>query len=153
MPLFTIGMKIIFLKDVPKLGKKDDVKEMNDGYVRNFLLPRKLVEIATPAALTKLNERKAIRDTDHAFHQARMETTAKALDGLKINLDALANEKGVLFKAITYHDVAPLFEKASGVIIPEDVFHDVHIKSTGEHLLSVNVGSRTVHCTLIVNKK
>jgi large subunit ribosomal protein L9 len=146
-------MQIIFLKDVPKLGKKDDVKTMNDGYVHNFLLPRKLVEIATPQALAKLADRKASRDTDHAFHQARMETTAKSLDGVKVNLSALANEKGVLFKAITYHDVAPLFEKVSGVIIPEDVFHDVHIKSIGEHLLSVNIGNKTVHCTLIVDKK
>ncbi len=146
-------MQIIFLKDVPKLGKKDEVKTMNDGYVRNFLLPRKLVEIATPSALSKLAERKASRDTDHAFHLAKMETTAKALDGIKAEINALANEKGVLFKAITYHDVAPLFEKASGVIIPEDVFHDVHIKSIGEHLLSVNIGNKIVHCTLVINKK
>lgn len=146
-------MKIILLKDVPKLGKKDDIKEMNDGYVRNFLLPSKLVEIATPTTLAKLAERKAHKDTEHAFHTARLETTAKALDGISVELYALANEKGNLFKAITAHDIAPLFEKSAGVVISEDIFHDVHIKTVGDHLLSVNIGNKKVTCTLVIKIK
>ena len=50
-------MKVIFLKDVPRVGKRHDIKEVNDGYATNFLLPRKLAEVATPAAVTRLQVR------------------------------------------------------------------------------------------------
>ena len=51
-------MKVIFLQDVPRVGKKYDVKEVNDGYAMNFLLPRKLVELATPKSIAELEIRK-----------------------------------------------------------------------------------------------
>ncbi len=146
-------MKIIFLKDVPKLGKKDDVKEMNDGYVRNFLLPGKLVEVATPAALAKLNERKAIRDTENAFYLAKMETIAKAIEDKTIEITALANEKDILFKAITAKDVTPLFAKVSNVEVKEEFFPNVHIKTVGEHLLAAHIGNKIVKCNLIIKAK
>ena len=47
-------MQVIFLHDVPRVGKKYDVKEVNDGYAVNFLLPRKLAVIATPKAVQNL---------------------------------------------------------------------------------------------------
>ena len=51
-------MKVIFLQDVPRVGKRHDVKEVNDGYAANFLLPRKLAEVATPHAVAALERRK-----------------------------------------------------------------------------------------------
>ncbi|OGI82257.1 50S ribosomal protein L9, partial [Candidatus Nomurabacteria bacterium RIFCSPHIGHO2_12_FULL_44_22b] len=50
-------MQVIFLQDVPRVGKKYDVKEVNGGYATNFLLPRKLAEMATPRALAALEMR------------------------------------------------------------------------------------------------
>ena len=50
-------MRVIFLHDVPRVGKKHDVKEVNGGYAVNFLLPRKLAEPATPKAVAKLEKR------------------------------------------------------------------------------------------------
>ncbi len=55
-------MKVIFLQDVPKVGKRHDVKEINDGYAMNFLLPRKLAVLATPGALPNwISERKILK--------------------------------------------------------------------------------------------
>ena len=55
-------MKIIFLQDVPKVGKRHDVKEINDGYAMNFLLPRKLAVPATASAIAELiKERKILK--------------------------------------------------------------------------------------------
>jgi len=51
-------MKVIFLSDVPRVGKKYDTKEVNDGYAMNFLLPRKLAVLATPKALAELEMHK-----------------------------------------------------------------------------------------------
>ncbi len=50
-------MKVIFLKDVARVGKKHDVKEVNGGYATNFLFPRKLAEPATPKSMADLEKR------------------------------------------------------------------------------------------------
>ena len=47
-------MKVIFLQDVPRVGKRHDIKEVNDGYAMNFLFPRKLAELATSKAIAEL---------------------------------------------------------------------------------------------------
>lgn len=146
-------MKIIFLKDVPKLGKKDEVKNMNDGYVRNFLLPQKLVEEATPRAMQKLQERLNNKATEKAFVNARLETIYKNLSGKTVDISALANDKDVLFKAITVKDVLPLFEKSCGLDLEENYFNDVHIKTVGEHKLKAQIGDKTANLTLIVKAK
>ncbi len=146
-------MKIIFLKDVPKLGKKDDIKEMSDGYVRNFLLPRKLVEEATPKALERLAERLADRNTAHAFAEARVESTLKALSGVSITMVLPANEKGNLFKAVSAKDIAPLLTSAAGVIVSEDFLKDVHIKTIGEHTVVVSIGNKKTECVVTISAK
>lgn len=146
-------MKIIFLKDVPKLGKKDELKNMNDGYVRNFLLPQKLVEEATPKAMQKLQERLNNKATEKAFVNARLETIYKNLSGKTVDISALANEKGVLFKAITVKDILPLFEKSCGLDLEESYFNDVHIKTVGEHKLKAQIGDKTANVTLVVTAK
>ena len=51
-------MKVIFLQSVPRVGKKDEVKEVNDGYATNFLFPKKLAEPATAKAVASLEMRK-----------------------------------------------------------------------------------------------
>ena len=59
-------MRVILLSDIRGLGKKFDVKELKEGYVRNFLLPKKLVEIGTPEALNRLNRGKVILEKKHS---------------------------------------------------------------------------------------
>lgn len=146
-------MKVIFLKDVPKLGKKDDVKDMNDGYVRNFLLPQKLVEPATPAALEKLSQRKAARETNQAFENAKNETILKSLAAASVTISANANDKGILFKSISAKDIAPLFARELNLDIPESLFKEVHLKTLGEHAVSFVVGGRNGTCKVVVIQK
>ena len=57
-------MKIILLKDIPKIGKKYDIKDLSDGYVRNFLLPKKLAEEATPNRIAKIEGMKAEQEKE-----------------------------------------------------------------------------------------
>lgn len=146
-------MKVIFLKDVPKLGKKDDVKEMNEGYVRNFLLPQRLVEIATTSSLSKLRDRKVARDTAEAFESAKNETILKSLSNCVISIASSANEKGVLFKAINAKDIAPLLTEKTGLPISESLFKDVHIKNLGEHDLPFTISGKTGVCKVIITQK
>ena len=93
-------MKVILLQDVPKMGKKYEVKDVNDGYARNFLLPKKIAEIATPGALKQLETRrekevKAVKEKDSAIKQ-----TLEKLKDFVLDIKEKANENGHLFAGI-----------------------------------------------------
>jgi len=94
-------MKVILLKDVEKLGKKNDLKEVADGYARNFLIPNKMVILATKAEIAKMEEQKKI-DTQKAEEElVRFQETASKLDGLELEIVAKADDDGNLFGAIS----------------------------------------------------
>ncbi len=135
-------MKVIFLKDVPKLGKRDDVKEMNDGYTRNFLLPQKLVEIATPEALAKLKKKLGDRQAGHDAEDIRNKLLIDSISGYEITIKAKANEKDALFKSITAKDVINAIKNELKITAPESILeNNLHIKSIGSHDLSIKLGN------------
>ncbi|MDQ5954254.1 MAG: large subunit ribosomal protein [Patescibacteria group bacterium] len=74
-------MKVIFLHDVPRVGKKNDIKEVNDGYALNFLIPRKLVDRATEKSVQNLELRKKeIVETMSKEHKAQLSEEFIVLD-------------------------------------------------------------------------
>lgn len=79
-------MKVILLKDVPKIGKKNEIKDVSDGFAQNALLPKGLAQIATPQALQAL---KAKQDQSEKIEYA-------LVDGMKQEIERLQNEKIVV---------------------------------------------------------
>ena len=77
-------MKVILLTDIKGFGKKHEVKEVKEGYVRNFLFPKKLVIVATPEALQRLSKEKADAEKDHALLVAKLAEVEKKLRSLKL---------------------------------------------------------------------
>lgn len=99
-------MKIILLKDVKKLGKKDDVVNVSDGYARNFLFPRKLALEAKESNLNLLNNRK---ETERKQKLQEVEEAQKLADKLKnqeIILKVKSGDNGKLFGSISGKDIA-----------------------------------------------
>lgn len=147
-------MKVIFLKDVPKLGKRDDVKDMNDGYVRNFLLPQKLVEPATPDALSRLKKKLEERKAGHDADDIRNKLCIDALDGKEITIKAKANEKDSLFKSITVKDIVSAVKSQLKQNIGEDTLDSsLHLKHLGQEELTVKAGKHTGKLTLFIVKE
>ena len=94
-------MKIILLKDIPKVGRKYDIKNVADGYALNMLIPRGLAQIATPQAEKNIESMKA---KDMVEKKVQGELLLKSLDVIKtlvINIKEKANDKGHLFAGIT----------------------------------------------------
>ncbi|MFD2117430.1 50S ribosomal protein L9 [Paenibacillus yanchengensis] len=104
-------MKVIFLKDVKGQGKKGEVKELSEGYVRNFLLPRGLVEIASEGNLKTLEVQHASAEKRKLAEKEAAEQLAKKLAEMKIEVKAKAGEGGRLFGAITNKQIADVLAK------------------------------------------
>jgi large subunit ribosomal protein L9 len=105
-------MEVILLTDVDKIGLRGDVVNVARGYARNFLLPRRLAEEATPAKVNELRKREGQRARHEAqtFEQAR--EIADRLGQTELRFDVKAGDTGVLFGSVTATDVADtLWEK------------------------------------------
>lgn len=134
-------MRVLFLRDVPRVGKKGDVKEIADGYARNFLLPRKFAEPATEASVARVA---AERSRAHAMEAMRVELLEKTLSELSENtlaLSAKANEHGHLFASIGKDEVVAAVREQTGTEISEKHLDLEHpIKTVGTYVIPVAVG-------------
>lgn len=136
-------MKVVFLQEVPGGGLPGEVKEVREGYARNYLLPKKLAIPATPQALRKAErlaeeERRRQENLDAAAR-----TVAEVLDGQTLTFTARVGEAGRLFGSITAGDIA---EEASRLAGAEVDRHRVHL---GEPIKEL--GSREVPIRLTRN--
>ena len=99
-------MEVILLSDVEKVGLRGDVVDVARGYARNFLLPRRLAEPATPARVAELRR----RDAERARHEARTaeqaQEIAELLGKTVLRFDVKAGPTGALFGSVTPTDVA-----------------------------------------------
>lgn len=125
-------MKVVFLKEVEGSGLVGEVKEVKNGYARNYLLPRELAAPATKAAIeraTKLAKLDAIRQ-EKADAAARL--LAERIDGVTVELSAKVGEQGRLFGSVTAADIAAqLSERVGAKVEHRQVLLGQAIKAIG----------------------
>ena len=94
-------MRVIFLQDVDKVGKKYEVKEVKDGYARNFLIPNNLAKIATREVLKWLEVQKEIEEKKAEEELKKIQELASKIDGVEIIISVKIGDKEQLFEKIT----------------------------------------------------
>jgi len=99
-------MQVILRQDLEKIGLRGEVVDVAAGYARNYLLPRKLAETATPAKVAELrkHEEKRARHEAQSFEQAQ--EIAQKVEGAELRFDVPAGETGTLFGSVTATDIA-----------------------------------------------
>ncbi|MSU73740.1 50S ribosomal protein L9 [Candidatus Kaiserbacteria bacterium] len=144
-------MKVIFLKDVAKVGQHGTMKDVADGYALNFLIPRGLAIQATPDKVTAhLAAQKREGEAKELQNKAISEAV-HSLKGIRIEISAKATEKGGLFKSITAADIVKAIQEQKKVNIPpETITLAKPIKETGEHTIKVAFGEVKVEMTLVI---
>lgn len=130
-------MQVIFLQDVKNAGKKGQIKNVPDGYARNFLLAKKLATVATEEAISQAKAEEAKRNQQFAAEKQAMQKLAAAIDGKRIVIKARSKD-GKLFGSITAKEIA-LEIKKIGFEIPEKAIAAEHIKEIGEKKVSINL--------------
>lgn len=130
-------MKIILLEDVDKLGKKYDVKEVKDGYARNFLIPKNLIKIADKKNMKWLEGQKQIIVGKAEEDLKKTETRASAIDGLEVIIPVKTGDKGQLFESITTQKISDKIKELGINVDASQIDLNEPIKELGE--FSINI--------------
>lgn len=147
-------MKVILVRDVARLGRRNEIKDVPDGHALNFLIPRKLAVIATPQEVKRLTEEvqkhtAAHGESVHAFLQA-----CETLKSEPVTYEVEASEQGQLFKGINERDIALMLKERMGIVLHENTIKlPHHIKSVGTHEVHLSFEGHEGVCTLHVVKK
>ncbi len=145
-------MKVIFLKQVPRVGKKYDVKDVADGYALNFLFPKGMAEMATERSMARLEE---FRKAHMAEEKIQADLLAKNIESLKditLTITEKVNEKGHLFASITKEDIAERLSAETHLRVPEGSIELPRpLKEVGEYDIKVKAAGITGSFKVVVN--
>ena len=144
-------MKVLLIKDVKSLGKAGEVKEVKDGYGKNFLIGKGFAKHATPEIIAQHKadeERKAQELKDEIEF---LKKQAEALDKCEIIITKKLGNNGHLFGAVTKDEVAHALKEQHNIEIDKKHITDKsNIKTVGEHDLDLKLG-HGIHATLHVD--
>ncbi|MBI3291019.1 50S ribosomal protein L9 [Candidatus Falkowbacteria bacterium] len=144
-------MKVILLKDIPNLGHAGDVKEVASGYARNFLIPKGLVQEATPRAVAEVAAKKEKEKKLAEADLAKTEALIKSLEGQIIEIKVKASVEGTLYGAVSSARIAAVF-KEKGFDVKKEQINVQHIKELGEHEITINFDhGLEARITLVIN--
>ena len=130
----------ILLQPVETLGERGDVVDVSDGYLRNFLVPRKLAQPATPASIADAQRRAEAQERAEAEQVEKAEETAALLRKTVLTISHQAGDDGRLFGSVTAQEIVDAVKAARGVKLDKRRVHlPEPIKSTGTHMVSVEV--------------
>ena len=142
-------MKVILLKDVPKVGQRGTVATVADGYAQNVLLPKKFAIPATPENMKRIEAEHALAKDKKALVLALQGKAFDAIDGKTVMLKVRANEQGGLFEAVQKKHIRDAIEHTLGVSVrEEDIELPEPVKKVGKTTLRVG----TAHIALTTEK-
>ncbi|MBU1292257.1 50S ribosomal protein L9 [Patescibacteria group bacterium] len=130
-------MKIILLKDVEKLGKKGEIKEVADGYARNFLIPNKKAILATKNEIIKLEEQKEIKAQQAEQELSKYQQIATQLDGLELEILAKVGEEEKLFGTVTANQIVEKLKEQGIEVQKNQIKLKDPIKELGEYEINI----------------
>ena len=143
-------MKILLLRDVHKVGQAGDVKEVADGYARNYLLPRRIAVPATKGAVGIADRARASGARVREQEAKEKAGLAEQLSNLHINFPVQANEEGRLYGSVTHQMVADAIEAACGEKIDRRSVMSAALRETGEYQVPIRLTSDLAPTVTIV---
>jgi large subunit ribosomal protein L9 len=146
----------ILLQDVETLGERGAVVDVSKGYLRNFLIPRKLAEPATKGSIEAAKRRETAAERAVAQATARAEEEAELLNKTVLTIAHQAGDDGRLFGSVTSQDIVDAIREARGIKIDRRKVHlDEPIKTVGTRMVSVEVGDGVIANvkTMVVEQK
>lgn len=132
-------MRVIFLTDVKNAGRKGDVKNVADGYARNFLFAQKLAKPATESAIATLESEKNKKSTNESEEYKKYAALKEKLKTLKLNFKMKIGEGKRAFGSVSVQKIFDELKKHGIAIEKNWILIDEPIKTTGEKLVKVRL--------------
>ena len=146
----------ILLKDVENVGERGAVVDVSKGYLRNFLIPRKLAEPATKGSIAAAKRRDEVAKRAVADATARAEESAALLNKTVLTIPHQAGDDGRLFGSVTSQDLVDAIKEARGITIDRRKVHlDEPIRTVGTRMVVVEVADDVTATikTMVVEEK
>lgn len=143
-------MKVLLLKNIPKVGQQGDVVEVKDGFGRNYLLNKGLGRPADETVIKQIAERKAALVQRLAAREEGLQQYVERIAGVELKLKAKANPQGVLFASIKNKEVLEKLHGEGYTILEEKDLEGFPLKHIGEHTISVKFGKRLIPIKVII---
>lgn len=132
-------MRVIFLQNIKGVAQIGDIKNVADGYARNFLLTHKLARPATVDATKFAESLKAKREKQYGTDKEGALELAKRLEGITLELKEDANEEGHLYGSINEKKIAHALKERGISVKDENITLPQHIKTVGEHKVEIEL--------------
>ena len=146
-------MKVILTKDVAKIGRRNQIVEVPDGYAQNQLIPKKWALPATPQNLKRIEALHAGVAASKDAKEGHFLEAVEKLKGTMINIKVDANDQGHLFKAIHEKDIVDAAKEVGVTLDATTIKIPVLIKSIGEHVVHFVHATHTIPYTITIVKK
>jgi large subunit ribosomal protein L9 len=146
----------ILTQDVAELGERGSVVDVSAGYLRNFLIPRKLAEPATKGALAAAQQQQAAAERALQEKESRAQENAAVLNRTVLTIAQQAGEDGRLFGSVTAQDIADAIRDARGIKVDKRKVHlEDPIRHIGTHMVVVEIdeGVMATVKTMVVEQK
>jgi large subunit ribosomal protein L9 len=146
-------MKVVFIKDVVKVGKKNEIKEFPDGYAK-FLIGKGDVVAATPNSVKNAEDNVSKQVAKKEKSVADFSLLAKKLSEVVLEIEATVNAQGHLFKAVKEEDIAKAIFNKINITVNENIIKiEKPFKDLGEYTVAIAQGSMHAEVKVIIKKK
>lgn len=132
-------MKVIFLKNVPKIGRQHEIKEVNDGYAANFLFPQKLAEPATAKRVSEVQKMQQYLRVEREIRDDLLMKNLTALKDVVVTIHAKTSDTGHLFSGIKPEDIVQALKAQKVDLDPGSIQLDRPIKELGDYDVPVEI--------------
>jgi large subunit ribosomal protein L9 len=132
-------VKVILQKDVPNLGDAGDIKDVADGYARNYLLPKKLVIVSSEAGSRVIEHQKKIIKLKKEKRRKSSEKAAADVAGRELHIKVQVGEEDKLFGSVTPIDIAKKLKEEGFEVDKRKIALDAPIKELGEYSIALKL--------------
>jgi large subunit ribosomal protein L9 len=132
-------MKVILIQDINNLGKNGDIKEVAEGYARNFLIPGNLVKIATEKAIKEAQENKNKQIAEEQSEFEKIKKLAVDLNGKEFVIKSKEKD-GKLFGSVSRKDIAKVLNESRFKIKEDAIDLETPVRKTGKYEIKLELG-------------
>jgi len=146
-------MKIILLKTVPKLGPAGEIKEVSEGYARNFLIPQGLADIASKHGMGVLEAQKNKKERLKKLNVKKKEKEAEKISNKKFTIKVKTDDKGTLYSKLGAELISQELKKQGYKISAKEVIVEKPIKKIGKYEIKLILHNKNIYIKLEVKKE